>query len=85
MRTEFTEGIASSALITSLWYFLFLQIILSNCSQNYHEEPCKFQLRVPGYFDVAYRKICPYQVIDQKLKRYHKQFQGFAHVIYQFI
>ena len=60
---------------TSLWYFLFSQIILSNCSQKYHEEPCKFQLRVSGYFDGEYRKICPWQVIDQKLRRrHHKQF-----------
>ena len=59
----------------SLWCFLFLQIILSNCSQKYHEESCKFQLRVSGYFDVEYRKILPWQVIEQKLRRcHHNQF-----------
>ena len=52
----------------------FLQII-SKFSQKYHEEPCKFQLRVSGFFDGEYRKICPWQVIDQKLRRcHHKQF-----------
>ena len=59
LRTEFAEG------ITSLWYFLFLQGIILNFSQNYHEEPCKFQLRVSEIFDGEYRKIFPYQVIDQ--------------------
>ena len=51
------------------------QPYLYNFSQKYHEEPCKFQLRVSGYFDGEYRKICPWQVIDQKLRRrHHKQF-----------
>ena len=64
-------------LTASLWYFLFSQIILSNCSQKHHEQPCKFQLRVCGYFDGEYRKICPWQVIDQKLRRcHHKQNKG---------
>ena len=71
LRLELTESITSSG----LWYFLFSPIILSNCSQKYHEEPCKFQLRVSGYFDGEYRKICPWQVIDEKLRhRHHKQF-----------
>ena len=58
---------------------LFLQIILSNCSQNYHEESGKFQLRVSEYFDGEYWNICPYQVTDQKLKRrHHEVLVGFA-------
>ena len=74
MRTEFTEGITSSGLDRKLWCFLFLKEILSNYSQKYHEEPCKFQLRASGYFEGEYRKICPWQVIDQKLiRRHHKQ------------
>ena len=75
LRTEFTEGMTSPGLHHKLMVFLFLQIILSNCSQKYHEEPCKFQLRVSGYFDGEYRKICPWQVIDEKLRcHHHKQF-----------
>ena len=36
---------------------------------------CKFKLRLSGYFDGEYRKICPWHVIDQKSKRpHHKQF-----------
>ena len=58
----------------NIFNFLFLRITLSNCSQNYHEEPCKFQLRISEYFHGEYKKICPYQIIDQKLKcGQHKQ------------
>ena len=75
MRIEFAEGITSSDLDRKLVVFSLLQIILSDCSQKNHEEPCKFQLRVSGYFDGEYRKICPWQVIDEKLRRrHHKQF-----------
>ena len=75
LRIEFTEGITSSGLEARLWYFLFLLIILSSYSQKYNEEPCIFQLRAFGYFDGEYRKICPWQVSDQKLRRrLHKQF-----------
>ena len=82
LRTEFRQSISSS-LTSSLWYFFFSQIILSESSQKYHEEPCKFQLIVSGYFDGEYRKICPWQVIDEKLRRrHHKQFQGLSHVTY---
>ena len=64
VRTVFTEGITSSGLDRKLMVlFLFTRIFL-NCSQKY-EEPCKFQLRVSGYFDGEYRRICPLQVIDQ--------------------
>ena len=60
---------------SSLWYFLFLQEILSNCSQKYHEEPCNFQLRASGHFDGEYRKVFPRRVIDQTLiRRHHTQF-----------
>ena len=56
LRTEFTEGMTSPGLHHKLMVFLFLQIILSNCSQKYHEEPCKFQLKVSQYFDGKYKK-----------------------------
>ena len=71
-RQEFTEGITSSGLNCKLMVLSLLQTIVSNCSQKYHKKPCKF---VSGVFDGEYRKICPWQVIDQKLRRrYHKQF-----------
>ena len=73
LRTELTEGIKSSGLTASLWYFLFLQIILSISSQEYHGEPCKFQLRISRYFDGEDRKICPWQVTDQKLRYRHQK------------
>ena len=74
-RQEFTEGITSSGLNCKLMVLSLLQTIVSNCSQKYHKKPCKFQLRVSGVFDGEYRKICPWQVIDQKLRRrYHNQF-----------
>ena len=74
LRIEFRQSISSS-LTSILWYFFFSQIILSESSQKYHEGPCKFQLIVSGYFDGEYRKICPWQVIDEKLRRrHHKQF-----------
>ena len=43
MRIDFTEGITSSGLDYKLMVLLLLQIILSNCSQEHHEEPCKFK------------------------------------------
>ena len=58
LRTEFTEVTISSGLDLNLWHFLLLQIVLSNCSLKYHEEPCKFQLRLSGYVDGEYKKIC---------------------------
>ena len=74
-RKEFTEGITSSGLNCKLMVLSLLQTIASNCSQKYHEKPCKFQLRVSGFFDGEYRKICPWQVIGQKLRHHHhKQF-----------
>ena len=72
LRIEFTEGITSSGLDHKL---MVLSLFTNNSSQKYHEGPCKFQLRVSGYFDGEYRKICPWQVIDQKLRRrHHKRF-----------
>ena len=51
LRIEFTEGITSSGLDSKPMVLSLSQIILSNCSQKYQEEPCKFQLRVSGNFD----------------------------------
>ena len=59
------------ALIESSWYFIFLKICLSNCSQNNYDEYCKFQLRFSEYFGGKYRTICPFQVIGQMMKRFH--------------
>ena len=75
LRIELTEGIKSPGLDRKLMVRSLFTNNSFNCSQKYHEEPCEFQLRVSGYFDGEYRKICPWQVIDQKLRRrHHKQF-----------
>ena len=74
-QTEFTECITISFLDHRLMVLsLFtnnsfkLKIMKSKLS-------CKFKLRVSGYFDGEYRKICPWHVIDQKSKRpHHKHF-----------
>ena len=75
LRIEFTEGITSSGLDRKL---MALSLFTNNSFKlfpEYHEELGKFQLRVSGYFDSEYRKICPWQVIDQKLRhRHHKQY-----------
>ena len=70
------EGITSSGLDRIvLLLSLLTSSYFSDCSQKYHEEPCKFHLRVSGYFDGEYRKICPWQVIDEKFRRFiNKQF-----------
>ena len=59
LRTEFTEVITSSGLDRKLVVLSLFTNNYSNCSQKYHEEPCKFQLGASGYFDGEYRKICP--------------------------
>ena len=75
LRIEFTEGIRLRLESSGLDHKLMvLSLFTNNSSQKYHEGTCKFQLRVSGYFDGEYRKICPCQVIDQKLRRHCKQF-----------
>ena len=71
LRIELTEGITSSGLDRKLMVLSFFTNNSFKLFQKYHEEPCKFQLRVSGYFDGKYRKICPWQVIDQTLRRRH--------------
>ena len=65
MRTKVTECITSSGLEPKRMGFALLQIVISNCSQDNHEELCKFHSRVSEYFYDEYRKICYYKVIGQ--------------------
>ena len=77
MRIEFTEGITSSGLDRKLIVLsLFTNNSLRLFPEKCHEEPsikslCLDILLIDG----EYRKICPWQVIDEKLRcHHHKQF-----------
>ena len=70
MRTEFTEGIKSSGLDRKLSHSL-VTINSFKLFPYISRRVLSISIKSPGYFNGKYRKVCPGQIIDQKLRLRH--------------